>query len=176
MKKLLLSFALFFSIFAFSQSQLTVLSAGKRAPIFNAKVSCNNKILGYTNTSGVINFKTKCVKVDVFAKGFNEDKVVVDTKMELVLAKEDKDTKNIEGIALDDKSDPRALRILNLVNDKYKENSQKSLESYSYKSYNKVAYDINTDSISDYRNFVARRNDSLQNVSNNLSAKKKPNS
>jgi hypothetical protein len=177
MKNISLLFLIFISSVAFSQSKLTVLSAGSRTPIYGAKISCNNTILGYTNSVGILNFKSKCVKVKVFAKGYNEDEVVVDSKMELVLAKEDKNVKNIEGVVLDDISDPRALRILNLVNDKYKDNSPKSLESYSYKSYVKVAYDINTDSLATYRDFVAKRNDSLQNLGqNNLSAKKKKDS
>lgn len=176
MKNITVFLFIFLSSFIFAQSQLTVLSAGNRKAISGAKVTCNNKILGYTDTSGVLKFKSKCVKVNVYSKGFIEDEVVVDSKMELVLVKDDASINSIEGVVLDDKSDPRALRILNLVNDKYKDNSPKSLESYSYKSYDKIAYDINTDSLSDYRNYVARRNDSLQNLGNNLSAKKKTDS
>lgn len=168
---------LLFANVAFSQSQLKVTSTGNRAPISGAKVSCDNKILGYTDASGNITFRSKCTKVTVYKNGFKEDEVVVDKKMELALAEEGKDVKSIEGVILDDKSDPRALRILDLVDDKYKENSPRSLDSYSYKSYNKVAYDINIDSIATYRDYVSKRNDSLKSLGqNNLSKNKKKDS
>ncbi|MGS0747595.1 hypothetical protein [Halpernia sp. GG3] len=173
MKNISVFFLSLFSSFLFSQSQLSVLSAGNRTAISGAKVSCNNVILGYTDVSGNLKFKSKCAKVKVFAKGYNEDEVVVDSKMEVELAKEAKDIKNIEGIVLSDKSDPRALKILDIVNSKYKDNSPQSLDSYSFKSYDKIAFDINIDSLANYKEYVAQRNDSLQNTPQEKLSKKK---
>ncbi|SFH80820.1 DUF5686 family protein [Halpernia frigidisoli] len=177
MKNISLFFLLIISTFFSAQSKLTVVSDANGTPVSGAKISCNNKVIGYTDAQGNLNFKSKCSKVSIYKVGFIQDDAVVDKKMEVSLAKEDQNEKNIEGVVVNDISDPRALRILNLVNEKYSENSPKSLESYSYKSYNKIAYDINTDSLSTYRDYVSKRNDSLKNVSpNNLSEKKKEDS
>ncbi|WP_326982824.1 hypothetical protein VUJ46_22160 [Chryseobacterium sp. MYb264] len=83
---------------------------------------------------------------------------------------------SIETVVIEDKSDPRALEILKKVNKNYKENSPKSLESYAYKSYEKISLDIDEDSISQFNRFFddtnllkkKRQKDSL----NNISAKK----
>ncbi|SEF53821.1 hypothetical protein SAMN05421847_0260 [Halpernia humi] len=173
------SIVLFLFLFSlgFSQSQLEVLSASDRAPISNAKVSCNNKILGFTNTNGIINFNSKCKKVNVSAVGFYDNEVLVDKKMDLLLTKVDANVKDIEAVVLTDKSDPRALKILDEVNARYKQNSPESLDSYSYRSYDKISLDIDKDSLSTYRNFVTKRSDSLKNLpENNLSKKKKKDS
>lgn len=82
-------------------------------------------------------------------------------------------TGNIEAIVLEDRSDPRALEILKKVNQQFKENSPKSLPSYSYKSYEKVSLDIDEDSISQFNQFFddsdlfkkKRKKDSLNNIS-----------
>ncbi|WP_417430509.1 DUF5686 family protein [Halpernia sp.] len=172
-------FIIFLTIFTFgnSQSKITVLNAENQLPISGAKVSCNNKILGFTNDSGILNFKTKCEKVTVFVKGFYEDDAITEKIMKVVLSKEDSSVKNIEGVILSDKSDPRALKILDNVNEKYKENSPQSLDSYSYKSYDKISFDINEDSLSTYRNYVNKRSDSLESLpQNNLSKEKKKDS
>lgn len=79
----------------------------------------------------------------------------------------------IEGITIEDKSDPRALEILKKVNQVFRENSPKTLDSYSYKSYEKISLDIDEDSISQYNKFFEetgmfrekRRKDSLNNIS-----------
>jgi hypothetical protein len=79
----------------------------------------------------------------------------------------------IEGITIEDKSDPRALEILKKVNQQFRENSPKTLDSYSYKSYEKISLDIDEDSISQYNKFFEetgmfrekRRKDSLNNIS-----------
>ncbi|WP_299177558.1 hypothetical protein, partial [uncultured Chryseobacterium sp.] len=80
---------------------------------------------------------------------------------------------NIEAIVLEDKSDPRALEILKKVNRQFKENSPKTLHSYSYKSYEKVSLDIDEDSIEQFNRFFEdsdlfkrkRKKDSLNNIS-----------
>ncbi|MDQ1162907.1 hypothetical protein QE422_003275 [Chryseobacterium sp. SORGH_AS 447] len=79
----------------------------------------------------------------------------------------------IEGVTIEDKSDPRALEILKNVNRMFTENSPKTLDSYSYKSYEKISLDIDEDSISQYNKFFEetgmfrekRRKDSLNNIS-----------
>ena len=79
-------------------------------------------------------------------------------------------------MVIEDKSDPRALEILKKVNKNYQANSPKSLESYAYKSYEKISLDIDEDSISQFNKFFddsqllkrKRTKDSL----NNISAKK----
>jgi len=79
-------------------------------------------------------------------------------------------------VVIEDKSDPRALEILKKVNKNYQANSPKSLESYAYKSYEKISLDIDEDSISQFNKFFddsqllkrKRTKDSL----NNISAKK----
>lgn len=170
-------FFLFFSLLlftnGFAQSQLEVLSAGNRLPISNAKVACKNETLGFTNSKGIINFISKCEKVSVSATGFYEDEVLVDKKMELVLAKSESNVKDIEGVVLNDKSDPQALRILDEVNVRYKENSPQSLDSYSYRSYDKISFDIDEDSLSTYQNYVNKRSDSLKKLQKKELSKEK---
>ncbi len=79
----------------------------------------------------------------------------------------------IEGITIEDKSDPRALEILKKVNRMFSENSPKTLNSYSYKSYEKISLDIDEDSVAQYNKFFEetgmfrekRKKDSLNNIS-----------
>lgn len=80
---------------------------------------------------------------------------------------------SIETVIIEDKSDPRALDILKKVNKNYKENSPKSLDSYAYKSYEKISLDIDEDSISQFNKFFddanllkrKREKDSLNTIS-----------
>ncbi|MCW3161216.1 hypothetical protein [Chryseobacterium oryctis] len=82
-------------------------------------------------------------------------------------------TTTIETVIIEDKSDPRALEILKKVNKLFKENSPQSLDSYAYKSYEKISLDINEDSISQFNKFFndanlfkkKREKDSLNNIS-----------
>ncbi|AZA86360.1 hypothetical protein EG349_05955 [Chryseobacterium shandongense] len=79
---------------------------------------------------------------------------------------------SIEAVVIKDQSDPRALEILKKVNQQFNENSPKTLDSYSYKSYEKISLDIDEDSIIQYRQFFEnaelfrkkREKDSLNNV------------
>ncbi|MCE3075891.1 DUF5686 family protein [Chryseobacterium gwangjuense] len=78
---------------------------------------------------------------------------------------------SIETVIIEDKSDPRALEILKKVNELFKENSPKTLDSYSYKSYEKVSLDIDEDSISQFKKLFdntlfkkKRAKDSLNNI------------
>ncbi|REC50398.1 DUF5686 family protein [Chryseobacterium pennipullorum] len=158
---LLLSFG-YFSVF--SQSKMIVRSSGDQSPVSGATVSCNNKVLGKTDATGTLNFKTKCKKVEISANGFQEEDAVVDKVMEVFLPKADPNVKNIQAIVLEDKSDPRALEILRKVNENYKQNSPQSLDSYSYKSYEKISLDLDEDSINAYNAYIANRIDSLKKL------------
>lgn len=67
-----------------------------------------------------------------------------------------KKVKTIERVILKDKSDPEALEILRKVNANYAKNSPQSLDSYSFKAYEKISVDLDQDSIGDYRNFLEK--------------------
>ena len=162
MKKHISLLFLFVVLNLFSQSTITVIKTGERTPIPNATVSCKGKVLGKTNTQGILSFRTKCEKVDVKAAGFYEDEAVVDKVMELGLSKTDPKTQSIEGVIISDKSDPRALAILQKVNDNFKNNSPHSLDSYSFKSYEKISFDFDEDSIKQYNQYLSHRLDSLK--------------
>lgn len=161
MKKLLYFLCLAVSTFAFAQSKLKVVEAGNEKPVAGASVFCNKKLIGKTNYEGILNFKTKCRKVDVKAPGYYEDEVVVDRVIEVSLAKADPKTQTIETVLINDNSDPLALAILKKVNENYKNNSPQSLDSYSFKSYEKISLDLDEDSIKDYNAYLQRRLDSL---------------
>ena len=85
--------------------------------------------------------------------------------------------KNIEAIVLVDKSDPKALEILRKVDQLFKSNSPQSLDSYTYKSYEKVSLDIDQDSISAFnqvfnQNFNLFRKKKTKDSISDVSAKK----
>ena len=162
MKKYIVFLFSLIVISLFGQSKITVLKTGERTPIPNATVSCKGKILGKTDAQGILNFKTKCEKVEVKAAGFYEDEVVVDKVIELSLSKTDPKTQSIEGVIITDKSDPRAIAILKKVDENYKDNSPQSLESYSFKSYEKISFDFDEDSIKQYNQYLNHRLDSLK--------------
>lgn len=157
---------------AFGQSKITVVSAGNRYPIANAKIKCNQKVLGQTNALGQLQFRTNCKQVNVFAAGYYEDEAVVDKVMEITLSKSDPKTQSIEGVIIDDKSDPLALAILQKVNNNYKNNSPQSLESYTFKSYEKISLDIDEDSIKHYDQYINHRIDSLKLLPTTVQSKK----
>lgn len=79
----------------------------------------------------------------------------------------------IETVVIEDRSDPKALEILKKVNQMFRQNAPKTLDSYSYKSYEKISLDIDEDSISQYNKFFEetgmfrekRKKDSLNNIS-----------
>ncbi|WP_449398924.1 hypothetical protein [Chryseobacterium wanjuense] len=50
------------------------------------------------------------------------------------------------------------MEILKKVNQQFRENSPKTLDSYSYKSYEKVSLDIDEDSISHFNQFFENSN------------------
>lgn len=160
-----LTFLFCFSI-VFSQSTLSVYRADNHKPIKGAKVYCNNQYITETDEKGVAAFTTKCSKVDVEINGFIGDEVVVDKIMELELDRENAKTHEIEGVTLSNESDPRALTIIDKVFRRFKDNSPNALDSYSYKSYEKMSYDVDEDSIREYRRFIDAREDSLSKLPN----------
>jgi hypothetical protein len=164
MKKTFVLLLLFGYLSIFSQSKVIVRSSGDHSPVSDATVSCNKKVLGKTDATGTLNFKTKCKKVEISANGFQEDDAVVDKVMEVFLTKADPNVKNIQTIVLEDKSDPRALEILRKVNENYKQNSPQSLDSYSFRSYEKISLDLDEDSINAYNVYIANRIDSLKKL------------
>ncbi len=174
MKKLsALLFSLVFLVVS-GQSKIKVLKNEENTPIQNAAVSCNGKLLGKTNSDGILEFNTKCKKVSIKAAGFYEDDMAVKKVMEISLTKTDPKMQSIEAVIISDKSDPRALEILKKVNENYKSNSPQSLDSYSFKSYEKISLDFDEDSIKHYNQFIEKRLDSLKLLpEKKQSAKKK---
>ncbi|KQT26229.1 hypothetical protein ASG22_06045 [Chryseobacterium sp. Leaf405] len=164
MTKLLFPLFLFFSAFFFGQSQLKVFNKTNKQPIQNAAVYCDDNLLGKTNHEGVLSFKTKCRKVEILASNFEDALADVKKSMEISMKPLSEKMDNIEKIVIQDKSDPRALRILDEVNKRAKENSPKSLDSYNFKSYTKFSIDVDKDSVDTFKSFLATRKDSLSKV------------
>lgn len=162
MKKIILLFSFLNAVQISAQSELFVYKTGDRTPISSATVSCNGQNIGVTGADGKIRFRTKCKKVDIKAAGYYEDEAIVDKVMEIGLSKTDPKTQNIETVIISDKSDPLALAILKKVNENYAENAPQSLDSYSFKSYEKISLDLDEDSVRLYNRQLNRRIDSLQ--------------
>lgn len=163
---------LFYTSLFFSQSTLTVYRSDNQKPIKGAKVYCNDRLLGQTNEKGIITFTTKCPKVDVEIDNYIGDEVVVDKVMEIGLDRDNIKANEIQGVVLTNESDPRALAIIDKVFKSFKDNSPNSLDSYSYKSYEKMSFDVDEDSIQDYTRFYNARQDSLSRVVNRKLPKK----
>ncbi|MFP7657386.1 hypothetical protein [Chryseobacterium proteolyticum] len=176
MKRVLFIIFFWTCIFGYSQSKIKVIDEIDKTPVLNAKIFCNDKLLGQTDSRGIFEFKTKCNSIEIRADYYQNEIALVEENMEVSLLKTSSKTTAIETVILQDKSDPSALEILNKVNKYFKENSPKSLSSYTYKSYEKVSLDIDEDSITQFNQFFndtnffkkKREKDSL----NNISAKK----
>lgn len=143
-------------IFGFSQSRITVFNEDDYKPISGAEIFCNNSILGKTNDDGFLEFKTKCRDIQVKADGFYTENITVEKSMSVSLIRNSSRITAIETVILHDKSDPEALEILRKVEKLFKSNSPESLDSYAYKSYEKLSFDIDQDSIAVYRNIFSR--------------------
>ncbi|MBB4804967.1 hypothetical protein HNP38_000239 [Chryseobacterium defluvii] len=173
MKRVLLILFFWSFVFGYSQSKIKVVDETDRTPISGARVFCNNKLLGHTDIRGFLEFKTKCKKIEILADKYQKETVPIEENMQVSLLRNSSGTKGIETVIIEDKSDPRALEILKKVNQQFRENSPKSLGSYSYKSYEKVSLDIDEDSISQFNQFFEnselfkkkRKKDSLNNIS-----------
>ncbi|MFY1045647.1 DUF5686 family protein [Chryseobacterium sp. GP-SGM7] len=164
MTRLLSALLLLFTVLTFGQSQLKVFNKSTKKPIENAAVYCDDNLLGKTNYEGVLSFKTKCKKVEVLASNFEDALVDVKKSMEVSMQPLSDKMSNIDRVVIQDKSDPRALRILDEVNKRAKDNSPKSLDSYDFKSYTKFSIDVDKDSVDTFKNFLASRKDSLSRV------------
>lgn len=164
MTKFLFPLFLFFTAIVFGQSQLKVFSKADKQPIYNAAVYCDDALLGKTDLNGVLSFKTKCKKVEILASNFEDVTADVKKNMEVAMQPLSEKRGNIDRVVINDQSDPRALKILDELNKRAKENSPKSLESYNFKSYAKYSIDLDKDSIDIYKNFLATRKDSLSKV------------
>ncbi|WP_312390349.1 hypothetical protein [Chryseobacterium sp.] len=164
MTKLLSTLFLFFSALVFSQSEIKVFNKVSKQPVHNAAVYCDDDLLGKTDFNGHLSFKTKCKKVEILASNFEDALADVKKSMEVQMQPLSEKMDNIDRVVIQDKSDPRALRILDEVNKRAKENSPKSLDSYNFKSYTKFSIDVDKDSIDAYKGFLAIRKDSLSKV------------
>ncbi|MCW1962980.1 DUF5686 family protein [Chryseobacterium viscerum] len=173
MKRELLLLFFLLSFLGYSQSKIKIVDDASQKPVINAKVSCDNSIIGYTNEQGVLEFKTGCKNIDIDADSYQKETISVESSMEISLLKKISKTTSIEAVVIEDKSDPRALEILKKVNKLFNENSPKSLGSYSYKSYEKISLDIDEDSLSQFNQYFndlnifkkKREKDSLNNIS-----------
>ncbi|WP_312079473.1 DUF5686 family protein [Chryseobacterium sp.] len=164
MTKLLSSILLFSVILLFGQNQLKVTSQSSKLPVVNAAVYCDDALLGKTDIHGVLNFKTKCKKVEIIANNFEDAVAEVKKNTEVSLIPLSEKMNNIDKVIISNKSDERALRILDEFNKREKENSPKSLDSYNFKSYTKYSIDVDKDSVDTYRNFLIGRKDSLSKI------------
>ncbi|AZA86359.1 hypothetical protein EG349_05950 [Chryseobacterium shandongense] len=164
MTRLLFPLFLFFTALVFGQTQLKVFSKANKQPIYNAAVYCDDELLGKTDLNGTLSFKTKCKKVEILASNFEDVLADVRNTMEVAMQPLAEKRGNIDRVIINDKSDPRALKILDELNKRAKENSPKSLESYNFKSYTKFSLDLDKDSIDIYKNFLAVRKDSISKV------------
>ncbi|WP_284461077.1 hypothetical protein [Chryseobacterium sp.] len=157
----------------YSQLKIKIVDDTNQKPVPSAKISCGDKILGYTNAQGVLEFKSTCKSIDIEAESYQKETATVESSMEISLIKKTAKTTSIDAVVIEDKSDPRALEILKKVNKLFYENSPKSLGSYSYKSYEKISLDIDEDSISQFQEYFndlnmfkkKREKDSLNNIS-----------
>lgn len=164
MTKFLSPLFLFFTALVFGQTQLKVFNKTDKQPIYNAAVYCDDALLGKTDFNGALSFKTKCKKVEILASNFEDVTADVKKNMEISMQPLSEKRGNIDRVVINDKSDPRALKILDELNKRAKENSPKSLDSYNFKSYAKFSIDLDKDSIDTYKNFLATRKDSLSKV------------
>lgn len=72
--------------------------------------------------------------------------------------------KEISTVQIKDESDPKALKILDLVEKSFSKNHPFSLDSYSFSSYHKYSADLDKDSIGFYQKYLSKRMDSLQTL------------
>ena len=177
MKKGLIFLLMWMFVFGFSQSKLTVINEAKGTPITNAIISCNDKIIGKTNDNGFVEFSSKCKSIQITAPNYYKESALVEDEMTVTLINTSAKTQSIETVILEDRSDPQALEILRRTDQLFKSNSPQSLDSYAYKSYEKVSLDIDQDSISAYNeifndNFNLFKKQKTKDSINDVSARK----
>ena len=131
MKQTLFSLFLFIFTFNFSQNQLKLVNSKNQKPIYNASVYCEDNLLGKTDANGNLTFKTKCKKVEIFANNFEDKEVSVQKEMKVSLTPSKEKTGNIDKVILTDKSDAKALKILDEFNKNYKKKQSTSVRFLS---------------------------------------------
>lgn len=150
MKKYIIFFSFLFLNFFYSQISIKVIDRDTKAPIAAASVNCEDRQIGITNKDGIFSTKEKCSAISIIHPKYYLETVLLEANITVTLTKKEDKLQSIEGVIIKDESDPRALAILNKVNDNYAKNSPKSLDSYTYKSYEKISMDIDEDSINTY--------------------------
>ena len=173
MKKLLSALFLLCVALVFAQNQLKVVHRKTGKPVYNAAVYCDDELIGRTNFDGVLSFKTKCPKIEIIASNFEDATAEVKKSMQVSLSPLSEKLDNIEKVIITDKSDPRALKMLDEMNDRAKENAPRSLDSYEFKSYTKLSIDVDKDSVDSYKQFLERRQDSLATAKRDFKQKDK---
>lgn len=68
----------------------------------------------------------------------------------------------IDSVEILDQSDPRALALLKEVEEKYKQNSPSSLDSYRYVAYEKLSLDFAPDSLATFQKYVKALGDKVE--------------
>ncbi len=155
----------------FAQNTISVSRLDNK-PIKGASIYCVDKFLGKTDDKGELKFSTKCKKIQIKALGFYDEESFVEKNMKVQLTVDDPKQKAIETVTIADKNDPRAIALLKKVNNHYDENSPKSLDSYSFKAYEKISMDFDQDSIASFKQFTNNRLDSLKSLKPNINQNK----
>lgn len=153
-----------------AQSTIKIVDQKSNLPISGAHLKCNENIIGTTNEKGFAQISTICKNISVEANGYYKENVDVQPQIEIELLPISANTKTIEEVVIEDKTDPRALEILRLVNKNFKKNSPKSLSSYTFKSYEKIGLDIDIDSVSVFTEYVNKNLNTLISKKNKDSA------
>lgn len=161
MRKIFLCLLFLLPFFSLAQVTVRVLDAVSGKVISNAAVYCDDELIATTNEQGSATFKTKCKNLEIEADFYDGTVINTTDNMTARLQPASERARNIQKIVIQDKSDERALRILDEVENHYKDNNPQSLDSYNFKSYSKISIDLDKDSVEDYRNFMNRRADSL---------------
>lgn len=171
MKKLILFLAFIITNYTLAQSVLIVESAVDNMPLSGVTIKCKDQLLGKTDNNGKFETRTKCNTLSISLPGYYSETVLLQTKMKANLAKIDNKIQSIETVIIKDESDPKALAILKKVQDNFKENSPRSLDSYSFKSYEKFSMDIDEDSIENYKRSLQKEEE--RKLNSKTSAEKK---
>ncbi len=150
MKKYFFIFSFLIVNFYLSQSIVTVVDKDTQLPISGASIKCNDRSLGTTNKSGVFITKERCTTITVSHPEYYAENESLKKSTTVSLMQTEDRLQAIEAVEIKDESDPRALALLTKVQNSFKNNSPKSLDSYSFKSYEKFSMDIDEDSVENY--------------------------
>ena len=87
MKRGLLLLFFLICFLGYSQSKIKIVDDASQKPVLNAKISCDNTVIGYTNEQGVLEFKTGCKNIDIDANFYQKETISVESSMEISLLK-----------------------------------------------------------------------------------------